>query len=146
MSWTTPGGDFPPTADGTSPKQGTLVNVWYPFDCTARAQAWLAAPATNFGWCVRCTDENLNNQDRFYSGDSGNTPYRPMLVLSDLATPVPGDINGDGAVDVVDLLYLVDSFGAACGVDRNYDPQCDFNADYSVDVVDLLMFVDYWPQ
>ncbi len=146
MSWTTAGGDFLSPPDGTSPKQGTLVNVWYPFDCTARVQAWKAVPSTNYGWCVRCTDENLNNQDRFYSGDSGSSPYRPMLVISDLVTPVPGDINGDGGVDVIDLLTFVDSFGMTCGEDRAYDPLCDFNADGSVDVIDLLTFVGWWPQ
>ena len=144
VSWTMPGGDFLPASDGTSPKQGTLVNVWYPFGCTARVQAWLAAPATNFGWCVRCTDENLNNQDRFYSGDTSSSPYRPKLVISDLITRVPGDINGDGTVDLLDLLALADVWGSTCGVDRNYDPQCDLNDDGSVDVVDLLTLADSW--
>ena len=53
----------------------------------------------------------------------------------------PADINNDGAVDVVDLLYLVDSFGLILG-DPGYDPLCDLNGDNSVDVVDLLMMVE----
>jgi hypothetical protein len=55
--------------------------------------------------------------------------------------PIPGDINGDGYVDVVDLLYLVDAFGSVTG-DTNYDPDADFNNDGSVDVVDLLILVE----
>jgi hypothetical protein len=51
--------------------------------------------------------------------------------------PTPGDVNGDGLVDVVDLLYLVEAFGSVTG-DANYNPQCDFNHDGLVDVVDLL--------
>ncbi len=49
-----------------------------------------------------------------------------------------GDVNGDGSVDVVDLLYFADAFGAVSG-DLNYSPDCDFNTDGSVDVVDLLI-------
>ncbi len=54
--------------------------------------------------------------------------------------PSVGDINADGQVDVVDLLYLVGAFGTSLG-DPAYDPACDFNADNTVDVVDLLDLV-----
>jgi hypothetical protein len=51
------------------------------------------------------------------------------------------DVNADGHVDVVDLLYLVPAFGAVVA-DAAYNPACDFNKDGSVDVVDLLIFVN----
>jgi hypothetical protein len=51
------------------------------------------------------------------------------------------DSNQDDAVDVVDLLTLVDAFGSIAG-DPNYDSTCDFNRDDAVDVVDLLDLVD----
>jgi hypothetical protein len=59
------------------------------------------------------------------------------------ALQLPGDVDGDGHVDVVDLLYFVDAFGSATG-DAGYDVRCDFNQDASVDVVDLLMMVENW--
>jgi hypothetical protein len=55
-------------------------------------------------------------------------------------TPIPGDVNGDGQVDVVDLLWLVDAFGSYSG-DANWLGACDFNGDGAVDVVDLLDMV-----
>jgi hypothetical protein len=54
---------------------------------------------------------------------------------------IVGDIEPDGSVDVVDLLYFVDAFGSVPG-DGNYVAACDLNHDDSVDVVDLLMLVD----
>ncbi len=53
-------------------------------------------------------------------------------------TYIPGDTNGDGSVDVVDLLTLAAAFGSVTG-DANYDPNCDFNHDDSVNVIDLLI-------
>lgn len=55
----------------------------------------------------------------------------------------PADVDGDGFVDVVDLLYIVDSFGTLEG-DPFYNPACDFNDDGAVDVVDLLILVDFF--
>ena len=51
-----------------------------------------------------------------------------------------GDVNLDGYVDVVDMLWLVESFGWCLG-DEDYDPACDFNGDDCCDVVDLLDLV-----
>ena len=67
----------------------------------------------------------------------------PEYLLTFTVTPCPADINGDGSVDVVDLLYFVDAFGSVAG-DPNYDAACDFNSDGSVDVGDLLILIDYW--
>ena len=57
----------------------------------------------------------------------------------------PCDVDKDGYVDVVDLLYFVDAFGSITG-DPNYDAACDFSGDGSVDVVDLLMLVENFGQ
>lgn len=56
---------------------------------------------------------------------------------------VAGDVDGDGHVDVVDLLYLVDAFGCVEG-ELEYNPACDFNSDGWIDVVDLLTLVENW--
>ena len=52
--------------------------------------------------------------------------------------PTPGDVNGDGVVNVVDILAVMDVWGpcSAC-------PE-DLNGDGFVDVVDLLEIVAYW--
>lgn len=50
------------------------------------------------------------------------------------------DVNEDLAVDVVDLLTMVYTFGLSSG-DPGYDATCDLNDDFAVDVVDLLGLV-----
>ncbi|MDP7006568.1 MAG: GC-type dockerin domain-anchored protein, partial [Phycisphaerales bacterium] len=49
----------------------------------------------------------------------------------------PGDINGDGNVDVSDLLTVIDQLGLT-------DSPADVNGDGVVDVSDLLAIVDAW--
>ncbi len=71
-------------------------------------------------------------------GTSGPTGTFPLRVEED-AVPV-GDVNTDGCVDVIDLLYLIAAFGSYSG-DANYNHDCDFNSDGAVDVIDLLYMV-----
>jgi hypothetical protein len=104
-AWTTAGGDFNSTADGTSAKQ-SVAGVWYAFDVTSRVQQWITTPSANYGWVIKCTDENLHNQDLFYTSDyATDTTLRPKLVVSDMtgfmvstaASPTSGGtISGGG--------------------------------------------------
>jgi outer membrane protein assembly factor BamB len=55
---------------------------------------------------------------------------------------VVGDLDGDGVVDVLDLLILLDSWGACPG--KGQPCPADFNGDGSVDVLDLLILLDNW--
>ncbi|MDG2200537.1 MAG: dockerin type I domain-containing protein [Phycisphaerales bacterium] len=51
----------------------------------------------------------------------------------------PGDTNGDGTVDVMDLLAVIQAWGACSG-----DCPADLNGDGTVDVMDLLMVLENW--
>ena len=56
---------------------------------------------------------------------------------------VVGDVDGDGHVDVRDLLVLAGTWAKAAG-DPGFDPACDLNNDGSVNVIDLLILADNW--
>ncbi len=58
-------------------------------------------------------------------------------------TPMPGDVDGDGSVDVLDLLGLLTSWGPCPGPCL---PSCaaDFDDDCQVDVTDLLILLVNW--
>ncbi len=58
-------------------------------------------------------------------------------------TRIQGDLDGDGHVDVVDLLTFADSWSKSTG-DIGYDPACDFNSDGTVDTRDLLILAEHW--
>jgi hypothetical protein len=63
------------------------------------------------------------------------------FVLTPKPSGTPGDLNGDGIVDVLDLLMLLDAWGAC---HRTGNCPADLNGDGSVDVLDLLILLDHW--
>ena len=83
----------------------------------------------------------VRNSDLTAGAYAYNAAGNPGWTIAPAFKPLPGDVNFDGHVDVVDLLYLVDAFGTSFG-EPAYNPACDFNADNGVDVVDLLIFVE----
>ena len=81
-----------------------------------------------------------NTPDQFgssisYSGE-GNCVSDDCVDCPDVCT---GDVNGDGFVNIQDLLGVIDQWGSC-------DDECsaDFNVDGTVDVLDLLAVIDGW--
>ncbi|MBI5869055.1 MAG: thrombospondin type 3 repeat-containing protein [candidate division Zixibacteria bacterium] len=60
--------------------------------------------------------------------------------------PFQGDPNGDGTIDVFDVIDIIDAAfsGAICQQDPQCPtPRCDFNADGVIDVFDVIAAIDY---
>jgi hypothetical protein len=76
----------------------------------------------------------------FHSREAGQPP-RLVLVLP--AAPAPGDINGDGVVDISDLLLLLAAWGP-CPNCELIACDADLNGDCAVDVTDLLLLLQAW--
>lgn len=61
-------------------------------------------------------------------------------AFSDVSPRLPGDVNLDGNVNVVDLLTVINSWG----VPVPGGPPADFNNDGLVNVIDLLTVINHW--
>jgi hypothetical protein len=53
---------------------------------------------------------------------------------------LPGDLDGDGDVDLTDLSLLLAAFGACAG-DANYDPDADLDGSGCVELADLSLLL-----
>ncbi|MBT5136648.1 MAG: hypothetical protein HOM36_03735 [Phycisphaerae bacterium] len=71
--------------------------------------------------------------DGNHGSDSSNNSF------SINGSSVPGDANGDGLVNVSDILVIVDSWGICIGICPG-----DLNNDGFVNVIDLLIVIDSW--
>ena len=59
------------------------------------------------------------------------------VTVTPIGTFNPSDVNGDGAVNVIDLLAVLTAFGSN-------DPDADVNDDGVVNVIDLLQVLQDW--
>jgi hypothetical protein len=50
---------------------------------------------------------------------------------------ITGDVNGDGTVDIYDLILVASAFGAQAG-DPGFSPNADINGDNTIDIYDLI--------
>ena len=63
--------------------------------------------------------------------------YLPASVrLKVFSSGIPGDVDGDGQVGLLDLTLLLSSFGACTG-DAGFLVAADFNSDGCIDLADL---------
>lgn len=80
--WTLPGGDFVPAVSATKSIAATLGPYqWSGNGLVADLQAWLDAPATNFGWILRGDETQLTTARRFASRESSNPPTLAITYL-----------------------------------------------------------------
>lgn len=79
----------------------------------------------------------INNKNEIVGSGTNSQGPRGFLL-----TPVgPGDVNGDGDVNVVDLLALINSWGACPALG---DCFADFDGNGQVNVADLLTLIENW--
>jgi hypothetical protein len=58
---------------------------------------------------------------------------------------IPGDINGDGVVDIYDALLASTAFGSKPG-DPNWNPAADLNGDGIIDIYDMIILAGHFGQ
>jgi hypothetical protein len=93
------------------------------------------------------TSPNIDPTDRFwkvFNYSMSNAVHEEAIKwvinnLLDDGDDCPADLNGDGLVNVADLLILFDNWGAC-----NDDCTGDLNGDGVVNVADLLILFDNW--
>ena len=88
-------------------------------------------------------DTDLDGNPRFVDNPDtedtgfGEPPIVDMGAYEFQLGPCLGDINGDGVVDVTDLLYVLALWGESGGI-------ADVNGDGIVDVLDLVVVLSAW--
>ena len=95
------------------------------------------------GFYVWSVPDVLTNHGRIQivgidvDGNQGSDSSNNSFSIN--GSSVPGDANGDGLVNVSDILVIVDSWGICIGI-----CPVDLNNDGFVNVIDLLIVIDSW--
>ncbi|MBM3991226.1 MAG: DNRLRE domain-containing protein [Planctomycetes bacterium] len=89
--WTTPGGDFSPTASATVTIGSTYM--FYTWGSTTQmvsdVQSWVANPSQNFGWIVRGPEGGLKSAKQFETRESLPAYWPQLVVTYTLPGPTP---------------------------------------------------------
>ena len=75
--------------------------------CNYNSEASIYDGTCEYGSCSGCTYQDATNYDESAGNDDGSCEFQ-------LANPCPTDINGDGSVNVADLLQFLGAFGTIC--------------------------------
>jgi hypothetical protein len=104
------------------------------------------------GWNIANAEPSIGQTENLYarlpldeSDWDVNEPFPPdidfinmMLRVEVVPEPCPADVNGDGVVDVVDMVSVILEWGCAG------DCEADVNADGTVDIQDLVEVILSW--
>jgi hypothetical protein len=91
-----------------------------------------------------CTSHTL-------SANASFLPFEFNTTNNFMVSPIPvkikilGDINGDGSVNLTDLVLLANAYGSKVG-DLKYNPEADFNDDGKVNLLDLVTCAMHYGQ
>lgn len=95
LEWTSLGGDFvaTPSASLAVPTANPDVVTFHTWASTAAlvadVQGWVDAPATNFGWMLKASNEGLGRKSRRFNSRTNSDP--PQLTVTFLAAPMFAD-------------------------------------------------------
>jgi parallel beta-helix repeat protein len=80
--------------------------------------------------------------DTPYGIDESNIDHYPLMHLW---VRLPGDINGDGIVDIYDAILLANAYNSTPGI-ANWNPNADVNGDSIVDIYDAIILASHYNQ
>ena len=137
------------------PNTGVFEPVEFFFESSTHAELtsgvryWIAAESPAAGgfspvWAWAANDSGVSTNTDFVTGEWYPAPEQgavaTLIVTGTAAGGVPGDINGDGLVDLTDLAILLGAFGQ-CEGDPNYVADADFDASGCVELADLTVLL-----
>ena len=79
--WANEGGDFEAAPSGSLSVSGLGSYSWMSAQMAVDVQAWVDAPATNFGWILIGAESGGNTAKRYDSRNNTNASVRPELVI-----------------------------------------------------------------
>jgi hypothetical protein len=80
--WSAAGGDFVATASATTTVNAPGPYTWSTPEMMADVEAWLADPATNFGWILVGNETTNGSGRRFDTRDNNLAANHPQLILT----------------------------------------------------------------
>jgi len=77
--------------------------------------------------------------------DETDTDDNTLEASTEVYVTTPGDVDGDGDVDIYDIVKMCGCYGTKEG-DPLYDGDCDIDGDGDIDIYDIVIICNYYGQ
>ncbi|MBT9132744.1 MAG: hypothetical protein DDT33_01273 [Firmicutes bacterium] len=124
------------TVQRPSPSDGGSINPAPNTYTRNHGEVVTVTAIPNPGWRVDRWEGTDNDASTATSNTVTMTSDKTVRVYFERIL-VPGDVNRDGQVDVLDLASIAGAYNTKQG-DPNYNPDADFNRDGMIDIFDLV--------
>jgi len=126
------------------------VNIYYNSTLLTTVNVMGLASDTNASITVTWNTSTVSWGRYRLSAQAPSLPYETnvadnTLVDGIVKVKIPGDINGDGVVDIYDALLGALAYGSVPG-DPNWNPAADLNGDGHVDIYDVIIIANHFGQ
>ncbi len=144
-TWTKQGGDFDGTVSASKQVQGTGNYTWTTQGLIDDVNAWIAAPANNFGWALLGAEMTSRSARRFASMEHTAAANRPALSITYNVAATP-EIAISNAASVVEggtsmfTVTLSETSGNAVTVNYSTANGTAGTADYTAQLNQTLTF------
>lgn len=117
-------------ANGTAIGNTTVVNL---------------APGATISPTVTTWDTNGWAYGDYFITVGTNASVQSFTSWNSLNVTIPGDLNGDGIVDLLDAILLSNALNTRPG-DLNWSPNADIKGDLIVDIFDAIVLSNHFNQ
>lgn len=116
-----------------------VQRVW---DVTAEVASWYSGSPSSYGFLLRSNDE-ADSYSRYATPAESDPALWPELEITYSPCTLPSDLNGDGDVDVADIMLVANCWHCHSG-DDCYEEQYDLDDNDQIDVVDIMLVAMDW--
>ena len=127
-----------------------VLNIYYNSTLLATVNVTSVAPGTNVNVTVTWSTAAISPNYYVLSAQIPPLPYETHISDNNLTdgqvmVKIPGDINGDGVVDIYDALLASAAFGST-PTSPNWNPAADLNGDGIIDIYDMIILASHFGQ
>lgn len=123
-NWTAAGGDYVSAASASTSVAGVGDYSWASPELAADVQAWLDAPATNYGWIVIGNETTGSTAKAIFTREHAVAAERPRLTIT-FDPPAGPDCNANGVIDAQDIASNTSQDCDGDGVPDECQPDAD---------------------
>jgi hypothetical protein len=134
-------GNFSETFSVTLYANSTAVDTQTATGLTSGAQIVLAYRWNTTGWTYGNYTISAYAAPVPSEVSIGDNTYTDGVIK----VAIPGDINGDGIVDILDAILLSNAYNAVPGSSR-WNPNSDLKADDIIDILDAIVLANHYNQ